>query len=171
MPRFPRLRHYRVAFSGGEPKRDGLCTSAETGEPGWCLFPAWRESLLPIGAEAASAASSGARGRVRGLAREVEAVRHVVRLGVAGVQVRQAEQRLAEFQQAHVRMQHLGEVSALRVRAEHQAADPRPVAELRAVPLRMVAVAFGGFAAAAACLNCAEASLRLPCSALMKSKA
>src|SRR6267154_2908319 len=28
MPRFPRLPHYRVAFSDDEPKRDRLCTSA-----------------------------------------------------------------------------------------------------------------------------------------------
>src|SRR5260221_14355155 len=38
-------------------------------------------------------------------------------------------------------MQHLGEVSALRIRVQHQTADPRPVAESRAVPLRMAAVA------------------------------
>src|SRR6266446_3719910 len=67
--------------------------------------------------------SRAVRGRVRGPAREVEAIRHAVRLGVAGVQGAQAEERSAEFQQAHVRMQHPGDVAALRIRAEHQAAD------------------------------------------------
>src|ERR1043166_864484 len=76
---------------------------------------------------------SGARGRARWLAREVEAVRHVVRPRVACIQGRQAEERLAELQQAHVRMQHLGEVPALRIGAQDQTANPRTVAELRAV--------------------------------------
>ena len=60
---------------------------------------------------------------------EVEAIRHVVRRRIAGVERRQAESRFAEFNQAHVGVEDFGNPS-LRIGAEHQAADAWAVAEL-----------------------------------------
>ncbi len=91
----------KLAGLGGAVFVSGLAGGAATVGPTRARRP---ERLL----------SRVVRGWVRGRAREVEAVRHVARLRVAGVQGAQAEERSAEFQQAHVRMQHPGDVSALR---------------------------------------------------------
>src|SRR5712691_806113 len=61
--------------------------------------------------------------RRRRLLFEIEAVGHVVRLGVAGVERRQTEGGLAEFYKAHVRMEGLGNVAPLGVGTKHQATD------------------------------------------------
>src|SRR5713101_8755883 len=61
--------------------------------------------------------------RRRRLLFEIEAVGHIVRLGVTGVERRQTEGGLAEFYKAHVRMEGLGNVAPLGVGTKHQATD------------------------------------------------
>src|SRR3989440_11949289 len=62
---------------------------------------------------------------------EIEAVGHVVRLGVTGVKRRQTEGGRAEFYKAHVRMEGLGNVARLGIGTKHQATDAWSVPELR----------------------------------------
>src|SRR2546425_1900033 len=61
---------------------------------------------------------------------EIEAVGHIVRLGVTGVERRQTEGGLAEFYEAHMRMEGLGNVAPLGIGTKHQATDAWSVAEL-----------------------------------------
>jgi hypothetical protein len=78
-----------------------------------------------------SRSGNGRWGRRR--LREIEAVRHVGGGGVACVQGFQAKRRLAELQQADVRVPHVGDVPLPGIGAEDEAADARSVAELRSV--------------------------------------
>ena len=75
----------------------------------------------------------GRPARRRQRARVVEAIAHVVRGSGARVQRRQTERRLAETDEADVRMLLVRDVGGLRVRAEDEARDAVAVAELRAV--------------------------------------
>ena len=63
---------------------------------------------------------------------EVETVRHIVGRSVALVEIRHAEVLLAELHDADEGMLHLGDVSGLRIWAEHQARHARAEAKLRA---------------------------------------
>src|SRR6266480_2000844 len=60
---------------------------------------------------------------------EVKAIAHIIRSRVSRVYRFQPKGHFAEFHQAHMRMQRLGN-SPLGVRTDHQAPDPRPIAEL-----------------------------------------
>src|SRR5713101_4880955 len=74
---------------------------------------------------------------------EIETVGHVVRLGIVLVQVWQPELRLTKFEQTHMRVERFRDVPTFGIGAEHETADARPVAELRAIPGWMVPVSFG----------------------------
>src|ERR1700674_1386274 len=101
---------------------------------GWLLSDAL--SSRPADGTRGLRPRAGRRGG-RWILREIKTVQHAVRFRIAVIQRRQAEERLAELEQAHVRVKHLRDVSALGVRAEHQTADARPVTELSAVEGRM----------------------------------
>src|SRR5439155_11371147 len=68
--------------------------------------------------------------RRRGTLAEVETIRHVIRAGVARIQGGEAEVHLAEFQQAHVRVEGFGDVAVSRVRAQRDASHARTVSKL-----------------------------------------
>src|SRR6266404_9900664 len=70
---------------------------------------------------------AGRRGR---LLFEIEAVGHIVRFRVTGIQRRQPKDRLTEFDQTHVRMERLGDVAPLGIGTQDQATDARSVTEL-----------------------------------------
>src|SRR5438128_3353077 len=100
-----------------------LSVSASVGSQGWAAI--WAPASCPERVEAAilvPAARSGLTGAA-GLLREIKTVGHAVGRMVARIDRGQSESGLAELHQTHVRMQHFGDVSALGVRAEHQATD------------------------------------------------
>src|ERR1017187_826367 len=114
----------------GSNDRFGLCIRGFRG------VSKYRTLLFRASPNAVIVASRGTPSCVRSLSRrwqwrlrEVEAIRHVVRRRVAGVERRQAKGSFTEFHQADVGMEDFGN-PPLGIGAKHQAADAWAVAEL-----------------------------------------
>lgn len=61
---------------------------------------------------------------------EIEAVCHIICSGISRIEWLEAKRRLAKFDQAHVGVKHIGDISAFSIRTEHRTTHARPVAEL-----------------------------------------
>src|SRR5487761_861966 len=71
--------------------------------------------------------------RRQGCLGQIETVGHPVGRRAAGVQCGQAERSFTEFDQAHVRVERLGDIALACIRAQHQATNAPPVSELGAI--------------------------------------